>query len=207
MREVFCEDGKRWLEKQADGSLGNVMTSMPDVSETPFKSDSEYVQWFQEVAALIFQKIRGDGYVVFCQTDRRTKGVWLDKATLISAVAQEKKVPMRWHKIALRRSNFDSIDNIRPTYTHLLCFSATGKPGRATPDVVPASAAVYPGGLGTHATSTVIAFLKRQSPYNVIVDPFVGRGTFLAMANKYNMDAIGVDIDTTQCEHARTLHL
>ena len=207
MRTVFHDDGKAWLERQADGSLGNIMTGVPDLSETSFKTQQEYVEWFREIAAIMFRKTCPDGYVVFCQTDRRTGGVWLDKAGLISSTAQANGVQMRWHKIALRRNNLQAIDNIRPTYTHLLCFSKTGRPGRATPDVVPASKAVYTGGLGLIATEVVVSFLKAQSPHSVLVDPFAGRGTFLAMANKYGMKAIGVDIIESQCEHARALRL
>jgi DNA modification methylase len=52
----------------------------------------------------------------------------------------------------------------------------------------------------------VINYLKTQG-MREIVDPFVGSGTTLAIANKYGMDAVGIDLDPKQCKRALKLYI
>jgi DNA modification methylase len=40
-----------------------------------------------------------------------------------------------------------------------------------------------------------------------VVDPFCGSGTTLAVANKFGLDAVGVDIAKEYCEKARKLKI
>ena len=50
-------------------------------------------------------------------------------------------------------------------------------------------------------------FLQRWgvSDNQHVVDPFVGRGTMLAMVEKYGFSSLGIDNDRVQCEKARQL--
>jgi tRNA G10 N-methylase Trm11 len=48
--------------------------------------------------------------------------------------------------------------------------------------------------------------LKNQKIKNV-VDPFVGSGTVVAVANAMKLNAIGVDIDEKQCKLAKKLKI
>lgn len=207
-REVVTADAVAWLSGQRDGSLANVVTSLPDMSETPHTTPDAYAEWFVEAARLCLVKTAPLGYAVFYQTDRRTNGLWIDKGALVHQAAVAAGVPMRWHKIVLRRENLQSVDNLRPTYTHLLCFSARGRPGKATSDVLHAGKPVYPNGMGLDAASFAVGFVSQHSKSgSTVVDPFVGRGTVLAVANALGLDAVGVDIDAQQVRHAQALRL
>ena len=65
----------------------------------------------------------------------------------------------------------------------------------------------YCYGTPVRAVKLMFDFLQRwgEPKINQIVDPFVGRGTTLAMAEKYGFSCVGVDIDSQQCICARGL--
>jgi hypothetical protein len=54
---------------------------------------------------------------------------------------------------------------------------------------------------------TLLVFLLWDLLLSVrqVIDPFVGRGTTLAMAEKYGFSSVGVDNDRAQCEYASAL--
>jgi hypothetical protein len=204
-REVFKADALAWLAKQPDASLGNVFTGLPDMHETHHKTIGAYAEWATRAVELCLRKTKPGGYVIFCNTDRRTDGMWIDKSYLLNRAAARANVPLRWHKIVMRRSDPRTIDHLRPTYSHMMCFSAAGGPGKATPDLIPAGQFVYKNATGINATRVAVKFIKDHSPHNVVVDPFVGRGTTLAVANQMGLDAVGVDLSADQVRHARAL--
>ncbi len=47
--------------------------------------------------------------------------------------------------------------------------------------------------MGTAACEAAVAFLRAATPCRVVVDPFCGHGTVLAVANAHGLDAIGVE--------------
>ena len=57
------------------------------------------------------------------------------------------------------------------------------------------------------AVDFICKFLQRWGATGVqqVVDPFVGRGTTLAMAEKYGFSSVGIDNDRDQCKKAREL--
>lgn len=208
MRQVHCGDALAWLAKQPDGSLPNVLTSLPDWSETKIKTRAAYEAWFVKAVDLILRKTNPKGYAIFLQTDRKTAGEWLAKDCLLQAGSEKAGVPLRWHKIVLRKQ-LNIVDTMRPTYSHLMAFSKRGRPGKASPDVIPFSARTYNNGMGVQATEYAVNFIKKHSgsKEHTIVDPFSGRGTVLAVANNAGMRAIGVDILPSQCAASRKLRL
>jgi hypothetical protein len=52
-----------------------------------------------------------------------------------------------------------------------------------------------------------VAFLKEIAKSDVIVDPFCGVGTIIAMANAVGVDSIGIEISDRRCRKARRLSL
>ena len=203
-RVVHCQDAVAWLTAQRNGSLGHVVTGLPDLSDLGKQmSASKYEEWFVHACRLCLRKARDDAYVVFCQTDRKVDGTWLDKSAAMNRAAQQEGVPLRWHKIVVRR---EGTDLHRPTYSHLMCFSKKGRPGAATPDLMPMGKTVYRDGMGLTVAAFVMRFLEPSGALGV-VDPFVGRGTTLAAANAFGMDAVGVNLFKAQCAHARALVL
>ena len=205
-REVHCADAIEWLTAQRNGSLGHLFTALPDLSDLgKAMSAAKYEEWFVHACRLCLRKVRDEAYAIFCQTDRKVNGTWLDKSAAVNRAAQLEGVPLRWHKIVVRR---EGTDLHRPTYSHLLCFSKKGRPGSATPDLLPVGKTVYRDGMGLEMVAFVMRFLAASPSAGLgVVDPFVGRGTTLAAANAFGFDAVGVDVVKGQCTHARSLVL
>ena len=57
------------------------------------------------------------------------------------------------------------------------------------------------------ACEAVCDFLLRSTPCRVVVDPFCGRGTMLAVANARGLDAVGVELSPRRARLARRLRL
>lgn len=195
---IIEDDAIHWLKSQKDHSLDNVVTGICDLDETDY-SFEKYINFFNHVAELIFQKSKG--YVIFIQTDRKYKKTWIDKSFLLTDVATDQSYRLMWHKICLLRE-VNRSDLHRPTYSHVLCYSQHLGPGESTPDVLPVSKRLYKNGTPLGAAELAIQFVKRYNP-GVVVDPFVGRGTITSLANKHGLDAIGIDLDPKQVEYAK----
>jgi hypothetical protein len=59
--------------------------------------------------------------------------------------------------------------------------------------------------MGTAACEAAVAFLRRATSCRVVVDPFCGLGTVLAVANAHGLDAIGVECVRRRAARARRL--
>jgi hypothetical protein len=113
-------------------------------------------------------------------------------------------------KTIVLRNKWKTVELQNPTYSHVLCFSVQKGPDKKDlPDVVVGGPVVdgYCYGTPVCAVKLMFDFLQRwgEPKINQIVDPFVGRGTTLAMADKYGFSGVGVDIDSQQCLCARRL--
>jgi hypothetical protein len=200
-RQIICKDALQWLPTQTNCSA--IVTSIPEMEEVGL-TPSTYEPFFREATRLCLSALHPNGYAIFLQTDRKKAG-WIDKSYLISDEASKAGFKMMWHKIALRQEPGTS-GLFRPTYSHMLCYSKKGKPGKLFPDVIHRGSVTYENGFGIDAVTAVLEYLKAQGIKSVI-DPFVGSGTTVALANKLGMDAVGVDIDPKQCKKAILLKI
>ena len=203
-REIVVENALDWLRRQS--TISNVITGICDADECGMEIE-EYKAFFKEVSELIFTKLDSKGYAIFIQTDRKINRSWVDKSYLLTAIAYKAGLKLVWHKIVLKRE-VDRVFTHRPGYSHMLCYTKLGNPGEATPDVIPVSESLYKNGTPLEATIRAVEFVKRYSKAkdaNMIIDPFVGRGTIPAVANSYGLDAIGIDIDPEQAKIAESM--
>ena len=200
-REIIVDDSMNYLEKV--NSLANVITGLPDLDETDMTM-SQYAKFFNDIVSKIFEKLNRLGYAIFIQTDRKYQGSWLDKSYMLSNIALSFGCKMVWHKIVLQRE-VGRINLHRPGYSHMVCYTYDGKPGVAFADVVPVSTKLYKNGTPIGAANAAVNFIKQNNKGDTtIVDPFVGKGTIVAIANNYGLNAIGIDIDPKQAALAQT---
>ena len=198
-RKIFCKDAMKWLPTQKN--LDAIVTSIPEMEE--MKMDiKEYIPFFRAAAMACMKSVKDTGYVVFLQTDRKYHG-WIDKSYHTSFVAEEAGLHMVWHKIALR-TDVGKTDLFRPTYSHMVCYTKLGSVGKPFPDVLARGDVTYSHAFGRDAVRRICEYLKAQG-VRTIVDPFVGSGTTVAVANELGINAIGVDIEPSQCAKARLL--
>lgn len=200
-KEIICADALEWM--RTTELRGAVVTSLPDAEEIGMTPD-RWRGWFEEAAGLAMGLAVPLAPSIFYQTDRKADGQTHSKAALLLRAAEARSVRLLWHKIVLRR-RVGAADIHRPGYTHLMAFSAKGKPGAASPDVIERGKMIYPNAMGLSAASLAVRFAGISS--GRIIDPFCGRGTIPAVAEALGYEAIGVDIDPDQCKHARSLTL
>jgi len=208
-REVWCEDGCAWLERNVPLAGCSVITSLPDVSGMPELGLAGWRDWFIGAAELAVRATPDAGVCIFYQTDIKVDGTWVDKGYLCQLAAERQGAALLWHRIVCRKPagqpNFG-----RPAYTHLLCFSRGVRDGGAPAyaDVLPGTGAMtWSQAMGVEACRLACAYVLSHTLTRTIVDPFCGLGTVLAVANAMGLDARGVEIVRKRARRARTLVL
>lgn len=199
MRQVVCADA---FEALAELPEGGICTSLPDHAELAELSAEAYDEWIAAAVRLCIASrgVAGGWPCLFYQTDRLASGRWVSKA---SRIIEASSAPLLWHKIILRRAP-GRVDLFRPGFAHLLAFGH-GRPGRRSADVMPGGHPVWRNGPGRGAALFAAGFIAERAP--LLVDPFCGRGSFLAAANSVGLPAAGLDIDPEMCEIAARLEL
>ena len=221
MRDVICADAIEWLNS-FDKFDGSVFTSLPDISELPNLSTGGvnerivyYENWFVNTATKILKLLGDKQYAIFLQSDVRVQSEqgdvskWIDKSHLCSIASDSAKCTLMWHKVVSRK-DVDARSFGRPTYSHLLCYSknASYDSGAfATPDIFDRGEMLWPKGIGLDCCFAGIAFLKRIAKARLVIDPFCGYGTVLAMSNALGISSLGVEISAKRCKKARSLDL
>lgn len=202
-RKIIEADALEWLKNHQ--GVGSIVTSLPDMDETGF-NEAEYREWFPEAANQCFYAASKGHPIIFYQTDRLYKGKRISKASMIMRMADVWDFQIVYHKIVLRRDP-GKIDLRRPGYSHLICFGGDGvTAGKATPDVFHAGGVLYPNGTGLAAATVALQTALRHG--TKVCDPFCGRGTIPALAEGMGFEkVVGVDIDPSQCEAARTIRM
>ncbi|MCC7138897.1 MAG: SAM-dependent methyltransferase [Planctomycetes bacterium] len=207
-RTVVAGDGVAWL--RAAGRLPPdhaVVTSLPDAAELPGLRHDAWRAWFSDAAALVCATVADDAVAVFFQSDVLRDGRWVDKGALVSSAAERAGAACVFHKVVCRVPAGTPSAG-RPGWAHLLAFSRglRARPALATPDVLPALGAMsWPRAMGVAACEAVVAFLRAQTRCRVVVDPFCGPGTMLAVANAHGLDAVGVECVRRRAAAARRL--
>jgi hypothetical protein len=204
-RDVLHGDGIAWLQQAELGPEHAIVTSLPDLSELDL-SFEQWRRWFIDVATLVCRSV---DTAVFYQTDIKLDGAWIDKAHLVQYGADEAGSRCLWHKIVCRKAPGQTSFG-RPAYGHWLAFSRSLRlqPGESTADVVPElGEMIWSRAMPMNAAVGTCTFLAKHTPCSIVVDPFCGRGTILAVANAHGMDAIGVERSKKRARKARNLVL
>ncbi|NUP09140.1 MAG: SAM-dependent methyltransferase [Polyangiaceae bacterium] len=206
-RTVVHGDAITWLASTPAPPNASVITSLPDVSEIPEMDFDVWRAWFVGAARAVIRWVGRDGVAIFFQSDIRHRGVWLDKAHLVRCGADLEAADLLWHKIVCRHPAGTEVTG-RATYSHMLCFGASGRaPVRHIGvDVLPdAGFMSFKKAMGEAACRDACRFVKEEIGSRLVVDPFCGNGTVLAIANELGLDAIGVDTSARRCRVARRL--
>ncbi len=208
-REIIQAEALAWLGEHPAQLGTSVITSLPDVSEVPERGLEGWSAWFGEAARAVLRWVPEPGLTIFFQSDIREEGRWIDKGYLVQRAAEAEGRVLLWHKIICRNPP-GSISHGRANYSHLLCFghgprARIAHPG---PDVLPdAGFKPWSKAMGVEACRLACRFLKEESETTLVVDPFCGHGTALAVANTFGFDALGVELSTRKVRAAKRLVL
>lgn len=208
-REVHHGDGVAWLERAPLPADHAIVTSLPDASELPALGLAAWRDWFVGVVALACRQVADESVCVFYQTDVKRDGRWVDKGYLVHRGLEAAGSHLLWHKIVCRVPAGATTFG-RPAYAHVLCASRALRlsPGRSSADVLPALGQMpWARAMGTEACAAVARFLVAETACRVVVDPFCGLGTMLAVANAHGLGAIGVELSRRRAARAARLAL
>ena len=215
-RDVVDAEARAWLDRTPAPPHASVITSMPDLSEMREQASGfaevpqglpRWRTWFVDTARQIVRWVPPDGVAMFFQSDIRVEGALVDKGYLVMRAAEEEGARVLWHKIVCRRPP-GSISMGRAGYSHLIgvtrgAIPPMRKPG---PEVL-ADAGFMPWSraMGVDACRLACRYLIENTETRVVVDPFCGKGTVLAVANAMGLDAIGVELSSKRRKAARAL--
>jgi hypothetical protein len=206
-RQVFHADAMVWLAEHAPLVGASVVTSLPDGAELPSLTFAEWTVWFVAAAAQVIRSLPSGSVAIFFQSDVLHRGLWVDKAALVTQGARGEGAEILFHKIVCRKPP-GSASFGRASYAHMLGFGRDVKPFQSTPrvDVLP-DGGFRPGvkSMGALACRDACLDVVHLTGARTIVDPFCGFGTVLAVANALGLDSIGVDLSARMCRKARTL--
>jgi hypothetical protein len=207
-RVVHQEDAVAWLSGKTLPEDHALVTSLPDSSEVKLDA-AAWERWFVAAAAAVLRATHERSIAVFYQSDVKRDGLWIDKSFLVQLAAREAGARLLFHKIVCR-APAGTVTPGRPAYAHLLGFSrALTLPVEASTsfaDVLPNMGKMtWSRAMGLAACEAVCAFLRAATKTRVVVDPFCGVGTMLAVANIYGFDAIGVELSAKRAAQAREL--
>ena len=188
----------------------SVVTSLPDLSETPHLEEPTWRAWFIGAVRRVVAWVPEGGVAIFYQSDIRREGRLVDKGYLVMQGA-EPEGALLWHKIVCRKPP-GTISFGRPTYSHMICIQrGDAKPSRTRdpgPDVLPdAGMMTWTRAMGAEACRVALRFVRAETETRLVVDPFCGRGTVLAVANALGFDALGLDLGAKRCQAARALRI
>ncbi len=142
-----------------------------------------------------------DGVAIFYQSDIRHGPVLVDKGYLVMRAAEDEGASVLWHKIVCRKPP-GTLAFGRPSYSHMIALSRAPRPFPrfAGPDVLPDGGFMsWSRAMGVEACRVACRYLRDEVGARVVVDPFCGRGTVLAVANAMGMEAVGVDLSPKRC--------
>ena len=205
-RKVVCADAIPWLRERGVIAGACAVTSLPDVSEVGVALDV-WRAWFSDAVRLVVAAVPDESAALFFQSDIKRDGEWIDKGAMVISAAAEAGARVLFHKIVLRRPA-GMLTAGRPGFTHFIAVSRALK----CPDVLPIPDVIADAGeqkwvraMGVRAAGHAGRFARDVVGVRIIVDPFCGVGTVLAVANALGLDALGVEKNRKRAEQARAL--
>lgn len=208
-RIIVQAEALAWMDANAAPAGASVVTSLPDVSECSHLDLATWKAWFVAAAERVIAWTPPEGVSVFFQSDIRHEGVIVDKGYLVMKAAEQSGASVLWHKIVCRKPP-GTIAFGRPSWSHMLCVARAARPTpkRPGPDVMPdAGFMPWSRAMGVRACEAACSYLRDEVGAKVVVDPFCGRGTVLAVANAMGLDALGVELSAKRCKAARALSI
>ena len=179
---------------------------MSELADVDFSS---WRTWFVETVSLACRQLADDAVGIFYQTDIKRDGRWVDKGFLVQLGAEAAGSALLWHKVVCRVTP-GTITHGRPAYAHMLCVSRARRLalGHGSADVLPELGTMtWVRAMGMAACEAAARFLVRETATRVVVDPFCGVGTMLAVANAHGLDAIGCELSRRRAARATRLVL
>ena len=220
-REVLCIDAVDWILGSDAPLAGSIFTGIPDIKDIPLFNNmknstalqrtEDYLSWSTALLDALFRRLAIGQVAIFNVTDAKVMTAsgdivcWVDKSHLCSLSASKHQCNLLWHKIAINSDHQDNCSPYRPSYTHLLCYGKQMEYKLSqfrTPDVFDRGAMSWAKAIGLDACIMGVAFLRNVVGTPVVIDPFCGHGTILAVANYFGLPSLGIEICVRRARQA-----
>jgi hypothetical protein len=208
LRDVHWGDAIPWMAERGPIDGACAVTSLPDVSEVGLSLPA-WRAWFFDAVRRVVELVPAKHAAIFFQSDIKRDGLWIDKGAMVIRAAEDAGASVLFHKIVCRRPP-GMLTFGRPGFTHMIAVSRA----LTCPDTLPIPDVIVDPGrqpwvraMGIKAAAHAVRFARDQAGARVIVDPFSGVGTVLAIANALSVDAIGVEKSRKRAEQSRRLSI
>jgi hypothetical protein len=206
-RHIHHADALDWLAAHPAHPGASLVTSLPDVAELG-RSEDHWRGVFTAAARLCLEAVPPAGIAVFVQTDNKQTAGWTSKARLVMGAAEDLGVPLLWHKLVLRRPA-GALVRGRPGYSHLLAFSREARVPRergGTDVLSEPGHRPWTHSIGTRPARFAVETILAHSPETtVLLNPFCGEGTVVAVAEALGLDCIGIERNRKRARRAGVL--
>ena len=185
-----------------------MITSLPDLSEVALPEEA-WRAWFTRAIQAVVEATPPESVAIFFQSDVRHEGRWIDKGALVVEAGAAVRAHVVFHRIVCRFEPGRSIRG-RPAFTHCIALSRTlpARAGDGMPDVIiDPGRSVWPRAMGLKAAAQAVRFARDGAAARLIIDPFCGAGTVLAVANVLGLASEGVDLSAACCARAEALQI
>jgi hypothetical protein len=224
-RMVYCGDAVEWLriatnkwQNNPPASKISVITSLPDFAEVRMEI-KEWKAWFHDVCVLIFRfldSVNGS-CAIFSQTDVRvithtypnlqshqstSISEYIPKTFLVLTAA----VTCGWTLVSQQIMLIgDCVGQLKcgkkAAYTTLTTFTKSTIPLQLLgADVQERGPTLWTKGMGLRTTTEAVHFAVRMGS-EMIVAPFAGKGTVLAVAEDFGVTAVGIELSQKKAKN------
>ena len=123
---LLC-DASDLMQEVEDKSVDLIFSSLPDISQTHYNTDTVNYQVFQaNVMKQFARMVKDDGFVVVSQTDRKINGEILANHITYSNALSECGMKMKDYKIVVRNVPVDKRDMYYFNYQQCVIFTRKG---------------------------------------------------------------------------------
>ena len=205
-------DASDLMQEVEDKSVDLIFSSLPDISQTHYNTDTVSYKEFQaNVMKQFARMVKDDGFVVVSQTDRKINGEILANHITYSNALSDCGMKMKDYKIVVRNVPVDKRDMYYFNYQQCVIFTRKGTIKRSGDFLK--NILIYNTERIGNIKGALNSFMwpepfcrmiidKLTAEGEKVLDPFVASGISLQVAKEMNRQYLGCEINKEVFDNA-----
>ena len=205
-------DASDLMQEVEDKSVDLIFSSLPDISQTHYNTDTVNYKVFQaNVMKQFARMVKDDGFVVVSQTDRKINGEILANHITYSNTLSECGMKMKDYKIVVRNEPVDKRDMYYFNYQQCVIFTRKGTIKRSGDFLK--NILIYNTDRIGNIKGALNSFMwpepfckliidKLTKEEDKVLDPFAASGIALQVAKEMNRQYLGCEINKEVFDNA-----